>query len=127
VCVDQAFACASHKHCRAAAQAEAAGTYAAEYLVNADGSYSLRGSMSGTLLDTVYTVTIAAGQIRVDKCLAAVSGWAPGQNLTAGASVSFAITAKDKGALRIVLAGQDLLRRVAGKCAHIGGVPAGRH
>ena len=80
-------------------QAEAAGTYATEYLINSAGSYSLRGRVGATLLATTYTVSISTGGIRVDKCLSTVTGWAAGQNLTAGGQVSFEITAKDKGAL----------------------------
>jgi hypothetical protein len=80
-------------------QAEAAGTYAAEYLIASAGSYSLRARVGATLLSAVYPVTVSTGQIRVDKCVSLLGGFIAGQNVTAGAAVTFVITAKDNGGL----------------------------
>ena len=80
-----------------AMQAEAAGSYASQYLINAQGSYSLRVNAAGVLLNTVYTVAVSIGNIRVGQCSSAISGWTAGSNLTAGAALGVDITARDKG------------------------------
>ena len=63
-------------------QAEDAGSYAGEYLANAAGTYALTASVNGVPLSTVYTVTIAAGQIRVENSESTLTGWSDGEDVT---------------------------------------------
>ena len=79
-------------------QAEDAGSYAGEYLANAAGTYALTASVNGVPLSTVYTVTIAAGQIRVENSESTLTGWSDGEDVTAGTTLAFDIVARDKGA-----------------------------
>ena len=81
----------------AALQAMSDGTYLTTYRINQTGSYDLLGKIGAMDLVPSYTVQVETGDVRPERCLDVITGWSPGNDLSAGDSVSVNVTARDKG------------------------------
>jgi hypothetical protein len=78
-------------------QAEADGSYSAEYTVRTAGSYSLQALVAGSPVGPVYTVAVATGNVNITTTTVALGNWDGTSELTAGDHINFEITARDKG------------------------------